>query len=242
MKDLKTTWFLHHPIDSEHKQYLLLDFLKSVNEDIQRDNIYLPIKKIFSMIRELTLMKCLLEGSEVIGQNLTKREKSILEYYENSLFTENEIEELEEIVEISLASLYRYADLGTSIWKTIEERIKSYEIPNVGTHDNFGILFLRNMATDEVYSYWWNHGKASLNGRGVIMKKVNLLNNYYSLSYEFLIHEVIQTVGLDLKECPRTIIMEIEEDFNKDSVILKIAKELFVREMEKPEAQNGNLY
>ena len=49
-------------------------------------------------------------------------------------------EELEEIVEISLASLYRYADLGTSIWKTIEERIKSFEIPNVGTHDNFGIL------------------------------------------------------------------------------------------------------
>ena len=74
------------------------------------------------------------------------------------------------------------------------------------------------------------------------MKKVNLLNNYYSLSYEFLIHEVIQTIGLDLKECPRTIIMEIEEDFNKDSVILKIAKELFVREMEKPEAQNDSLY
>ena len=239
MKDLKTTWFLHHPIDSEHKQYLLLDFLKSVNEDIQRDNIYLPIKKIFSMIRELTLMKCLLEESAVIGQNLTKREKSILEYYENSLFTENEIEELEEIVEISLASLYRYADLGTSIWKTIEERIKSFEIPNVGTHDNFGILFLRNMATDEVYSYWWSHAS---NGRGVIMKKVNLLNNYYSISYEFLIHEVVQTIGLDLKECPRTIIMEIEEDFNKDSVILKIAKELFVREMEKPEAQNDSLY
>ena len=73
MKDLKVTWFLHHPIDSEHKQYVLLDFLKSVNEDIQKDNIYLPIKKIFSMIRELTLMKCLLQESEVIVKNLTKR-------------------------------------------------------------------------------------------------------------------------------------------------------------------------
>ena len=57
-----------------------------------------------------------------------------------------------------------------------------------------------------------------------------------------MIHEVIQSVGLDLKDCPRTIVMELAEDFNKDSVILKIAKELFVREMEKPEAQNDGLY
>ena len=91
MKDLKTTWFLHHPIDSEHKQYLLLDFLKSVNDDIQKDNIYLPIKKIFSMIRELTLMKLLLEETEVIAKNLTKREKAVVEYYETCLFTEDEI-------------------------------------------------------------------------------------------------------------------------------------------------------
>lgn len=238
MKDFKTTWFLHHPIDSEHKQYLLLDFLKSVNDDIQKDNIYLPIKKIFSMIRELTLMKLLLEENDVNPKNLTKREKSVVEYYETCLFTENEILELEEIVEISLASLYRYADLGASIWKNIEQRIKSFEIPSTQENNNFGILFLRNMATDEVYSYWWSFGGS----KGVLMKKVNLLNNFYSLSYEFLIHEVIQSVGLDLKDCPRTIVMEIEEDFNKDSVILKIAKELFVREMEKPEIQNDSSY
>ena len=143
-----------------------------------------------------------------------------------------------EIVEISLASLYRYADLGASIWKNIEQRIKFFEIPNTKKNSNYGILFLRNMATDEVYSYWWSFGGS----KGVLIKKVNLLNNFYSLSYEFLIHEVIQSVGLDLKDCPRTIVMELEEDFNKDSVILKIAKELFVREMEKPEAQNDGLY
>ena len=238
MKDLKTTWFLHHPIDSEHKQYLLLDFLKSVNDDIQKDNIYLPIKKIFSMIRELTLMKLLLEETEVIAENLTKREKAVVEYHEACLFTEDEILELEEIVEISLASLYRYADLGASIWKNMEQRIRSFEIPSTQENNNYGILFLRNMATDEVYPYWWSFSGS----KGVLMKKVNLLNNFYSLSYQFLIHEVIQSVAPNLKDCPKTIVMEIEEDFNKDSVILKIAKELFVREMEKPETQTDSLY
>ena len=236
MKDLKTTWFLDHPIDSEHKQYLLLDFLKSINEDIQKDNIYLPIKKIFSTIRELTLMKLLLEESEIINKNLTKREKSIVEYYETCILTKDDLLELGEIVEISLASLYRYADLGALIWKNIEQRIKFFEIPSAIEKNNFGILFLRNMATDEVYSYWWNLGGA----KGFLMKKVNILNNFYSISYEFLIHDVIHSVGLDLKDCPRTIVMEIEEDFHKDSVILKIAKELFVREMEKTETQNDS--
>jgi hypothetical protein len=190
------------------------------------------------MIRELTLMKLLLEETEVIAKNLTRREKAVVEYYETCLFTEDEISELEEIVEISLASLYRYADLGASIWKNMEQRIRSFEIPSTQENNNYGILFLRNMATDEVYSYWWSFGGS----KGVLMKKVNLLNNFYSLSYEFLIHEVIQSIGLNLKDCPKTIVMEIEEDFNKDSVILKIAKELFVREMEKPETQNDSLY
>lgn len=242
MKDLKTTWFLLQPIDTEHKQYLLLDFLKSVNEDIKKDNIYLPVKKIFSIIRELTLMKCLLEETEILKENLTKREKLILEYYENNFFTESEIENLEEIVDVSLASLYRYADLGTTIWKTIEKRIKSFKISNVDIHDDCGILLLRNMATDEIYSYWWYRGKSSHDGNGLIMKKVNLLNNYFTLSYEFLIYDVVKTVGLDTRVCPKTIIMEIEEDFNKDSVILKIAKELFVREMEENKWENDIPY
>jgi len=242
MKEIKTTWFLHHPIDSEHKQYVLLDFLQSVNEDIQRDDIYTPVKKIFSMIRELALAKGLLEKSEFINQNLTKGEKSVIEFYESSLFSEEENEELKEIVEISLASLYRYADLGASIWKKIEQRINSFEIPTTSSEKNIGILLLRNMATDEVIPYWWYTGNSAANGNGVLMKKVNLLNSYYSLSYEFLIHEIVQNLNLELKECPRTIIMEIEEDFNKDSVILKIAKELFIREMEKQETQNDNFH
>ena len=65
------------------------------------------------------------------------------------------------------------------------------------------------MATDEVYSYWWSFGGS----KGVLMKKVNLLNNFYSLSYQFLIHEVIQSVAPNLKDCPKTIVMEIEENF-----------------------------
>jgi hypothetical protein len=232
MKDIKPTWFLQDPIDSEHKQYVLLDFLKSVNEDIKKDNIYHPIKKIFSTIKELTLMKRVIEKGEVEFEFLNKREKMILSYYENLIATKEEVDEIKNIIDISLASLYRYADLGTSLWKNIENRIKAFELCPDYKKNTFGVLILRNMATDEIHPYWWSKGESKESGPGVMMKKIPLLNSYYSLSYEFLIHELVNTIGIKHIEGPRVTIMEISEDFNKDSVILKVAKELFIREME----------
>jgi len=232
MKDLKPTWFLQDPIDSEHKQYVLLDFLKSVNEDIKKDNIYHPIKKIFSAIKEITMMKKIMDGGEFDIDVLNKREKIILSYYENLIIDQEEFDEIKRIIDISLASLYRYADLGTNLWKNIENRIKAFELCPDYRKNSFGVLILRNMATDEIHPYWWSKGESKESGPGVIMKKIPILNNYFSLSYEFLIHELINVIGIKHVEGPRVTIMEISEDFDKDSVILKVAKELFIREME----------
>ncbi len=232
MKDLKPIWFLQDPIDSEHKQYVLLDFLKSVNEDIKKDNIYYPIKKIFSTIKELTMMKKIMEGGENVVVYQNKREKEIISYYGDMILTQEEFEELKNIIDISLASLYRYADLGTSLWKNIENRIKAFELCPDYRENTFGVLILRNMATDEIHPYWWSKGESKESGPGVMMKKIPILNNYFSLSYEFLIHELVNVIGVKNIEGPRVTIMEISEDFDKDSVILKVAKELFIREME----------
>ena len=64
-----------------------------------------------------------------------------------------------------------------------------------------------------------------------MLKKIPLRNPHFSLSYEFIAHEAIETLGLKPNVDPEIDIMEIYEDFNEDSVILKIAKELFIREI-----------
>ena len=232
MKNIKPTWFIEHPIDQEHKQYILLDFLQSVNKDIEDEDVYYPIKKIFSMIKNLTSVKVWLEDKiKEIPKDTAKNIRDIIERTERFNLNPNEKSELLEIIDSSLGILYKYADMGMSLWRNIEGRIKTFNIREKGeVADDFGILILRNMATDHVTVYWWQLGKTDAGSIGTIMKRVRLSNDYFSMSYEFLIHETLESIGLREID-PRVTVMEIFEDFNEDSVTLKIAKELFIREI-----------
>lgn len=231
MKDIKVTWFLDQPIDSEHKQYILLDFLKSVNKEIEKDNIYYPIKKIFTLIKDLRVMDLILDGKSLAPEETGKREKIIFDSYKELNLSEEENVELKEIVEVSLGCLYRYAELGTNLWKNVEKRINTFSFVGENQSNDFGILILRNMASDEVHTYWWSRYKSTITSSGILMKRVNLLNSYFSLSYEFTVHEMMQNLGMQALNSQVTV-MEISEDFNAESNVLKVAKELFIREME----------
>lgn len=231
MKDIKVTWFLDQPIDSEHKQYILLDFLKSVNKEIEKDNIYYPIKKIFTLIKDLRVMDLILDEKSLAPEEMGKREKIIFDFYKELNLSEEENIELKEIVEVSLGCLYRYAELGTNLWKNVEKRINTFSFAGENQSNDFGILILRNMASDEVHTYWWSRYKSAITSSGILMKRVNLLNSYFSLSYEFIVHEMMQNLGMKALN-PQVTVMEISEDFNVESNVLKVAKELFIREME----------
>jgi hypothetical protein len=68
--------------------------------------------------------------------------------------------------------------------------------------------------------------------KGVMLKKVPILNNYFSMSYEFIVHETLDSMGIrNGSKFPCTII-EISEDFNLNSEIFKIAKEKFIKEID----------
>jgi hypothetical protein len=52
------------------------------------------------------------------------------------------------------------------------------------------------------------------------------------MSYEFILHECLDSIGIrNGSELPCTII-EISEDFNQNSEIFKIAKDKFIQELE----------
>lgn len=240
MKDIQPTWFIEHPIDQEYKQYVLLDFLSTVNKDIREEDIYYPIKRIFSMIKELTSVNIWMEKEfKDIPKDLPANIKKLVEYYENSKLEEFEKKEIKEIIENSLNILYKYADLGMDLWKNIESRIKSFNLERFGDalkKDN-GILIFRNMSSDQLIAYWWQNGKTGRGSSGTLMKRVFLRNSYFSMSYEFIVHEIIEIMNLDHPIDPAVNIMEIYEDFNEESVTLKIAKELFIREISKEERE-----
>jgi len=230
MKNLESTWFLQSPIDSEHKQYILLDFLQQVNHEIRRDNIYHPIQQVFSSIKELRLAEKILSEEKIDIQKMDSQEIQIFEKFTGSEFTEEEKDELRDIIDLSLDCLYKYAELGTNIWKKLEKRISFYNLRPEVKNSELGVLLVRNLATDEIYSYWWSR-YSNANSFGIIMKRVKISNNFFSMSYDHLLNEILASVGVKSQDLKVTAI-EIYEDFNEESNILKIAKEIFIKDLE----------
>jgi hypothetical protein len=242
MKDIKTTWFIEYPIDQEYKQYILLDFLSTVNKDIQEEDIYYPIKRIFSMIKELTSVKVWIENEvREIPEGSPQNIHNLLTEFKNKNFSDSELDEILEIINNSLKILYKYADLGMSLWKNLENRIRSFSLKRFeknGSSDS-GILIFRNMSTDNVIIYWWQCGKTNKGSDATILKKIPIRNPYFSISYEFIVHEAIESLKIKSTVDPMVNIMEIYEDFKEESVILKVAKEIFIREMGKEQREKG---
>lgn len=230
MKDLSLVWFLKSPIDTEHKHYILLDFLKSVNEEIRKNRIYSPVKKIFSLIREMKYFVQTGSLSEEGMREISEEDKILLKEISLVPLTDQEKVEIRNIIDSSLSALYKYADLGINLWKGAEDKIKIYNLENPRALEKSGVSIFRNMSTNEIFPYWWRKAEIKIDGEvktGIILKKIPLLNNYYSMSYEFVLHETLVSMGIkNGTEFPCTII-EISEDFNQDSEIFKIAKDKF---------------
>lgn len=230
MKNLSPVWFLQSPIDVEHKYYILLDFLQSVNLEIKNKRVYSPIKRIFTLIKELNHFTN--SGSILIeDQRMTENEKKIL----LTPLTLEESQEVEQIVKNSLKILYKYADLGINLWKNIEGRIKIFNLGISQDTKDTGITIFRNMSTDEVFSYWWKKTEMRIGEekkRGIVLKKVPILNNKYSMSYEFIVHETLDSMGIRNGSSFPCTVIEISEDFDLNSEIFKIAKEKFIKEID----------
>jgi hypothetical protein len=240
MKDIKPTWFIEYPIDQEYKQYILLDFLSTVNKDIEDEDIYYPIKRIFSMIKELTSVKVWIENEfKEVSEELPSNIHDLITYFRGCDFSDDEVEEILSIIDNSLNILYKYADMGMSLWKNLENRIRAFSLERFTTKENrdCGILIFRNMSTDNVFVYWWQCGRTNKGSDATMLKKIPLRNPYFSMSYEFIAHEAIESLEIKKDVDPDINIMEIYEDFNEDSVILKIAKELFIREVSKEQKE-----
>jgi hypothetical protein len=236
MKNLSPVWFLKSPIDAEQKHYILLAFLQEVNKEIKTNNVYSPIKRIFSLIKELDyfVKSDSLDGFKKLP--LTEGDKSIIDFYSKNPISKEDREELDSIAKSALKILYKYADMGINLWKDIESRIKMYSLEVQNPDKGHGITIFRNMSTDEVFPYWWTKTEMKLDSqakKGIMLKKIYIPNSYFSMSYEFIMHETMVSIGLkNGGKIPCTII-EISEDFNQNSEIFKIAKEKFIQEIDQ---------
>jgi hypothetical protein len=235
MKNLSPVWFLKDPIDVEEKHYILLDFLKSVDQEIKKNNFYFPLKTVSSLSKELDHFYKYKTLENFLDRRLSEDDFDLLDSYFNGYFSDEEIKEIDDIIKNSLQVLGKYAETGLNLLRNLENRIKIYNLGVLSKNKESGMAIFRSMVSDQIFTYWWGKTEIKMGNeskKGVIMKSIYIPHNYYSMSYEFIMCEILVAAGMGSMEKFPCVIIEISETFDQSSEIFKIAKEKFLREID----------
>jgi hypothetical protein len=235
-KSISPIWFLKEPIDPEHKEYILLDYLKEISKELSKENCYSIMKEISKIVKVLNDFRRENKLSEYAIKLLKKEDKEYGESLNIENFSAEQKETLTLIIEESLQTLYEYSEVCLDILKEEESKIKIFRIESktdrVDKSENSGIVIIRNMITDKLLNYFFKSNVKMETPEGnkevSILKKIHLKNSFFSLNYEYIYHEILNEINVDSKYSPQFYVVEIYENFEENSEIYKLAKEKFI--------------
>ncbi len=239
MDKLNTIWFLQKPLDPEHKNYILLDYLKNKSQILDGPSILEGLKEISKIVRVIGDFKKDRKLQNKDREDLSNKEKKELAYAEKLAPESEEYKAITEIIDSTLDTLYGFSEVCMEIVENEREKIKIFKISSkfsqkTEEEKNSGVLIVRNMISDKIFSYYWKESIMTTEGKRkdvVILKRINIKNSDYSISYEHIYHEVINQISEDKNFSPEFFVMEIYEDFNERSGIFKMAKERFIQSL-----------
>jgi hypothetical protein len=236
-KKISPIWFLKEPLDPEYKEYILLDYLKSLSVNLNPQTCYSITREVSQIVRTLNSFKSNRTIDESLLKTLKKEDREDIEKFDyDSLSEENQMQ-LMDIVESSLQILYEYSEVCLEILKEEESKIKIFRIQSkfsvTNPTENSGIVIIRNMITDKLSNFYFKVKVKMETSEGQkevsIMKKIHLKNTFFSLNYEYIYHEILNEIQSgEINYSPIFYVVEIYENFDEDSEIYKLAKEKFI--------------
>jgi hypothetical protein len=235
MKKLSPIWFAIPPYDPEHKEYILLDYLKELGNSINNENCYSILRSLSRVVRNLNHFKEKKILPNLDGPKIPQKEKKLRDNFSFEKLENEDKQAIEQIIENSLETLYEYSEICLEFLKDEEEKIKIFKVETASTNlrkiKNSGILIIRNMLSDKIIPYIWKGAVKLRTDDGekeiCILKKIAMKNPNFSMNYEFIYHEVLEEAEIK-NSSPEFFVIEIYENFDEESEIYKLAKEKFV--------------
>jgi hypothetical protein len=237
MKNISPIWFIKDPIDPEHKEYVLLDYLKSISKNLNSDNCYSILRSVSKIIKSLNEFKDTRKISKRVLNQIKAEERIYAEKFMFDDLVDSDKTIIIDIVESSLETLYEYSEVCLEILKQEESKIRIFRVNSkinsaYTEKPNSGILVVRNMITDKIISYYWQ-GSVTLKTQDgdkeiCVLKRIHLKNQTFSLNYEYIYHEILEEFSSEKKISPELHVIEIYENFDENSEIYKLAKEKFI--------------
>ena len=128
MKNISPIWFIKDPIDPEHKEYVLLDYLKSISKNLNSDNCYSTLRSVSKIIKSLNEFK---DNKKISPRVLSQIKQDERDYVEKFIFddlADSDKNTIIDIVESSLETLYEYSEVCLEILKQEESKIRIFSV------------------------------------------------------------------------------------------------------------------
>ncbi len=232
MKALSETWFAEGYIDFELKKYTLLAYLQQVDTYFNANKLYPQLSDLIFHYNNLVAFR---ENKKFLQEQFPKRltgiqmEKLQL-LYEQMIEDDEMMQELESILQYSVAEMRTAISSGTEIYEFIENKLTIFPVGIIPLDINEGYFFLNEGTgrNTRVYQYrlsiFEKHDEKyrSIRTEFIADWKRNIVNTYENIKAE-----LIRTKS-DLPN-PAVYSIEVNLTYPVEETLLPIAKRSLVR-------------
>jgi hypothetical protein len=154
---METNWVFQEPIDFEHKQYVILDYLQKIDKQLNSLKLYPNFQQISFHLANINLI---IEKGQFLTLNRTLKDPddeiliSDLVANEVPLFTKEEIGEIYNSCLFSSDKLKDYFNQAKAIWEVASDTIAIEPIQNPkNTESKQGLFIIKDKEINHLYEF-----------------------------------------------------------------------------------------
>lgn len=157
MEKLNMDWLTEGWLDSEHKRYLFLAYLQSVEKRFNKAQLYPPLTELIAHHKALLNLR---DNADLLENNFQKDLKKIdlknLQFIRaNQSEKDDMIQYITEMVEFALPKLKESIEQGKELYDLVETHLQIEQVGLAPIYQKEGYLFLQieNTPTIDVYRF-----------------------------------------------------------------------------------------
>lgn len=229
MLKLSNNWFLENPLDVEHKQYILLSYLKNVNDSFDKNKLYPFLAELVYHCNNLLQIKYSKQKlskdfkKNIVGFDFTK----MIILYEDIFNQSLELTYIDDIIELSIPLMNNCINKGKIIYDMVESEIIITELTKMSLLDKKGYFIIKDDHI-KLYQYTLSIYDDIDNPRILSTELVrtypdNLIYGYNQIKYDII------TNGLLI--IPTIFVIELKNKYPFNETTLPIVKRILMKKI-----------
>lgn len=156
LNGLTPTWFLKPPFDLEHKQYVLLAYIRDANKTFDANKLTPYFDDVRAQLKNIECYSSIRGLLKRDGDEFTKDDLKMIDYVANLPDSHPDRKEVDKVVKWSIGQLKDLQRRGSDVWKHIENCLAMSFIGQKPRKVRGGYMFIRYPGSwiVETYKFW----------------------------------------------------------------------------------------